>query len=90
MSTGFSIISIAGTGVLINATYTVAHKHDPFPTILAGGLFMGACVLVGGARPEVGSALAAIYLLSTVITRGEYFIGFVEDLTGSQTKVKGK
>jgi len=67
----------------------VAQKRDPFPTIFAGTLFMGGCLIVGGFNTELGTALAALYLLSTFITRGDYFIKFLENLTNAKSP-KGK
>lgn len=94
MSTQFSTVTLATLGVGVNTAYTVAHGHDPFPTLLAGGLFMGGCVMAGAVTPELGTALAGVYLLATLIYRGEFFFGFLNNLvSGAQsakTNKKGK
>lgn len=83
MASQTTVVALSGLGIGINTAYTVAHGYDPFPTVLAGAIFMGGCVIVGSANAELGAALAGVYLLGTLIFRGDYFIGFLQDLTKS-------
>lgn len=82
----FGTVGLVASGVAINTAYTVAHKHDPFPTVFAGALFLGGCIAVGGINAEVGTALAALYFLSTALFRGEYFIQFLESMSNSKPR----
>ena len=84
----FSTVGMCVGAVGVNTVYTIQHHHDPFPTILAGALFTGVCVVAGGFRPEIGTALAALFLLSSLLTRGTAFINWLTALQAGATKKK--
>jgi hypothetical protein len=73
----FSTVGVAGTGVAIVAINNVAKGDDPFPALLAGGLFVFGCVLVSGINPDLGTALAALFLIGALFTRGSAVLNFL-------------
>jgi hypothetical protein len=77
----FGIVATVGAGVAINAMHSVQTGVDPFPTLFAGALWMGACVLVGEGNASIGSALALVYLLAVVMFRGPAFFKTLNALT---------
>lgn len=78
---GFGIMMTAGTGVAINTVYTIQHGHDPFPTLFAGSMWIGACVLLGTGSHDLGMALAGVYLLAVILARGPSLFHTVNALT---------
>lgn len=76
----FGIVTTVGAGVAINTMHSIQIGTDPFPTMFAGALWMGACVLVGEGNASVGAALAAVYLLAVIIYRGNSFFAFTNNL----------
>jgi hypothetical protein len=82
----FGTVGMAGTAVAINTVYTLQHGRDPFPVLFAGALFTGAVVLVSAGTPELGTALAGLFLLATFLTRGETFMTWLTDLLKGSEK----
>lgn len=73
----FSSVGVAGAGVAVVAINNVANGNDPFPAILAGGLFAFGCVLVSGINPDLGTALAAVFLIGALLTNGSAVLNFL-------------
>lgn len=82
----FSTVGVAGSGVAIVAINNVSKGEDPFPAILAGGLFTFGCVLVSGIDPGLGTALAAVFLIGALFTSGSAVLNFL----GAAAPKKGK
>jgi len=73
----FSTAGVAAAGVAIVATNKVANGDDPFPSLLAGGLFTFGCILVSGINPGMGTALAAVFLLGALFSNGSAVLNFI-------------
>lgn len=77
----FGVITMTGSAIAVNAIYQIRHDRDPYPVVFIGGLVMGSFVLIGTGYPELGTALAAVYLLSVLVSRGEDTFSLAGDLT---------
>ena len=80
----FGIVGMTGVAVGMNTIYQIRHDRDPFPVMLTGGLLMGAFVLIGSGYPELGSAFAAVYLLSVALQRGDATLSLITGLAGTK------
>lgn len=90
MSKQFTPLTMAFAGVAVNAVYQVRHGRDPVPVIFLGSLWVGAVVLVSQVQPELGTAIAAVYLLSVLLTRGTEFFDWINDLASGMDASKNK
>lgn len=80
----FSTVGVASTGVAIVAINKVAAGSDPFPGILAGGLFTFGCVLLSGIDAGMGTALAACFLIGALLTNGTAVLNFISGVTSQK------
>lgn len=82
-----SAVSMVALGVAINAVKDVTKKHDPFPTILAGGfLVFGVSALGDYVSAPLATAFAAVFFLGSFLISGAPFIA---TLNGALTSQKG-
>lgn len=71
---------VAGAG--INFAYAARKHQDYFPGLLAAGMLSIACAFVGDAMsPGLGTALAALFLLTSLLTHGSDVISSLVALT---------
>ena len=70
---------LAGAGV--NFAFAVSRHQDFFPGLLAAGVLAIACSWAGDVSPALGTALAALYLLTSFLLHGTVVIGLLVGLT---------
>lgn len=75
-----TVIVATSTAVAINTVVTIAGQRDPFPQLLAGGAMIVALTLLNEANADVASALAVLFLASTILLRGKPFFDWVNAL----------
>ena len=78
MSDSTSMV-LAGAGV--NFAFAVSRHQDFFPGLLAAGVLAIACSWAGDVSPALGTALAALYLLTSFLLHGTVVIGLLVGLT---------
>lgn len=84
MSDSTSMV-LAGAGV--NFAFAVSRHQDFFPGLLAAGMLAIACSWAGDLDPALGTALAALYLLTSVLLHGTVVIGLLVNFaTGKAAK----
>lgn len=75
----FTAFIIVGAGTGINATRQIQKGNQPFVTVLGGIVFGTICVAVNDVTSsDLGTMLAMIYLLTSVLTNG---VSFMNTLT---------
>ena len=71
----FTAAIVVGAGTGINAVRQVQRNKEPFGTILAGLVFAAICVAINDAsKSNLGTALAMVFLLSSILTNGVKFL----------------
>jgi hypothetical protein len=90
MASQMGTVAIVGTGVAINAAYTLEQKGDPFPVMLGGGLFTGACLAIGGINARLGTVVAALFLLGSALYHGTVVLGMVSAAANSPAATAAK
>ena len=84
MSDGGGVLAMTAAGVGINAAYAVAHGHEPFGIVLAGGALLGVFMAVESFSPGLATAGAGLFLLGTVLIHGEWFVTLIERVTNTK------
>lgn len=86
MSDGASgtLIAEVGLGLVFNGVHAVSAGHNPFPTFIAGGFFLGGLMAVAQfVDASLAVTVGALYLLASFLFHGEVFINLLTRLTGS-------
>lgn len=73
----FSTVGLCALGTATNAVVAIKDGHDPFPTVFAGGLFAAGCVIVGTAEPRLGTGIALLFLLGSLLLNGTQLFGLI-------------
>lgn len=83
MSEG-TVIGEVAAGLLINTVHTVQEGHNPFGTLVAGGVFLGGLVFVSEfVNERLAVTLGALYLLASFLFHGQVFINMLTNLSGT-------
>ena len=75
---------LAGAGV--NFAFAVSRHQDYFPGLLAAGMLAIGCAWVGDIAPALATALAALYLLTSLLLHGTVVIGLLAGFTTGKAK----
>lgn len=82
MANGLGTTGLVLFGAAVNFTYAIDKKHDYFPGLLAAGMLAMACAFVNDViSPGIGTALAALFLLTSLLTHGVDVINTVASFT---------
>lgn len=81
MSSEFAPAMLCSGAIGINFVYNIRRGNDVFVPLLAGGVFLTACVLVSSVEPAIGTALAGVFFLSVFLARGEEVINVAQSLS---------
>lgn len=77
-------------GTAINTAAAIQQDRDTFPTLLAGAVYGITCsfldTLTGS---NIGTALAALFLLSSFLIHGEGFVTILNAVSSNLPKNKG-
>ena len=75
---------LAGGGV--NFAYAVTRHQDFFPGLLAAGMLTIGCAWVSDFSPALGTSLAALYLLTSMLLHGAAVVGLLAGFTTGKAK----
>lgn len=83
----FTAFLLVAAGTSMNAANGMRKGHPPFGTLLAGILFGAICVGINDlSKQNLGTLLAGVFLLSSVLVSGVPFIDSVADVAESYDK----
>lgn len=83
MASEAGIVTLGSVGIAIDAWYAIDHGYDPFLTLLPGAIFLTACVLIGQWDASLGLGLVGVFVLASLLFRGQSLINGLADLAGS-------
>ena len=75
---------LAGAGV--NFAYAASRHQDFFPGLLAAGMLAIGCAWVSDFSPALGTSLAALYLLTSMLLHGAAVVGLLAGFTTGKAK----
>ena len=80
-----SIVTLMLVGTVVNGSYAVSKKQDPFPTILTGVILLGLVLLIAEAtgNSDVAVLLGGTFLISSILLHGQWFFTFLTNLSGT-------
>lgn len=84
--TEFGALGLAGSGVAINVITKVRAGEDWWPTLLYGFIFSALVVVLAAWRPRAGGALAAVFVLASVLRNGPALFTWVQQLPTTTPK----
>jgi len=87
MSSKLGVIGISGLSIGVIAIDNVSKGRDPFPSIVAGGMFMAGCIGVSEIDTELASAIAWVFLLSNILIKSDSLLKVVNGITAQPSKL---
>lgn len=71
MASQVGVTGICAVGIGIIALDNLARSKDPFPQLLAGGLFATGCAVVSEVDTGLATALATVFLVSALLLHSQ-------------------
>lgn len=75
------VVGVCGLSVGIVAINNVSHGKDPFPSLMAGGIFTAGCVGIAALDKDIAMAVACVFLLANVLTKSDPFLALIGGVT---------
>lgn len=83
MSSKLGIVGICGVSIGVVWINNVSSGKDPFPSMVAGGIFTAGCVGVGEIDADFGAAIAWVFLLANILTKSDPLLNFIGGVTNT-------
>lgn len=90
MSSSFGVVGVCGISVTIVFIDNVHDGRDPFPALVAGGLFTGGCVLISEFDTDMAMALAVVFLLANLLSNSNSVLGVMTKLVDTSKQAQQK
>lgn len=79
------VVGICGLSIGVVAVDNISTGRDPFPSIMAGGIFMAGCVGISEIDEQLAAAVAWVFLLSNLLLKSDPLLKVISGATGSTT-----
>lgn len=87
MANEFGTVGLTSGAIALNAIKSVEAKRDPFPVIFSGAVLLVVFVVLGGFRPRLGMAAAAVFFVASAIDSGQAVVSMVTKVSNSPKAV---
>lgn len=79
------VVGICGLSIGVVAVDNVSAGKDPFPSMVAGGMFMAGCVGISEIDEQLGAAIAWVFLLSNLLLKSDPLLKVISGATSTTT-----